>query len=185
VSRPTSWPGSSRPCGSSTQRRTLTSVTHCGLVYPGRCRLRAGWRSRRGHPGHGGADVDAGLHRCRPCRSGADRAQLATVLQVVWRSIGQFLDAILLAAWWLGIGWLLRQDHLRLSRLSLVLAAAAAGGAAQRRGAKSHARCAARRALRALDRVVDFAPGGILRAKQQQLPPLPRRDPGSASRGVS
>ena len=57
--------------------------------------------------------------------------QFATVLQVVWRSIWQFLDAILLAAWWLGIGWLLRQDHLRLSRLSLVLgAAAAAGGAA-------------------------------------------------------
>ena len=57
-------------------------------------------------------------------------AQFATVLQVVWRSIWQFLDAILLAAWWLGIGRLLRQDHLRLSRLSLVLAAAAAAGAA-------------------------------------------------------
>ena len=58
-------------------------------------------------------------------------AQFATVLQVVWRSIWQFLDAILLAAWWLGIGRLLRQDHLRLSRLSLILAVAAgAGGAA-------------------------------------------------------
>lgn len=57
-------------------------------------------------------------------------AQFATVLEVVWRSIWQFLDAILLAAWWLGIGRLLRQDHLRLSRLSLVLAAAAAAGAA-------------------------------------------------------
>ena len=56
-------------------------------------------------------------------------AQFATVLQVVWRAIWQFLDAILLAAWWLGIGRLLRQDHLRLSRLSLVLAAAAAAGA--------------------------------------------------------
>ena len=33
-------------------------------------------------------------------------AQFATVLQVVWRAIWQFLDAILLAAWWLGIGWL-------------------------------------------------------------------------------
>ena len=55
-------------------------------------------------------------------------AQFATVLQVVWRAIWQFLDAILLAAWWLGIGRLLRQDHLRLSRLSLVLAAAAAAG---------------------------------------------------------
>ena len=56
--------------------------------------------------------------------------QFATVLQVVWRSIWQFLDAILLAAWWLGIGRLIRQDHRRLSRLSLVLAAAAAAGAA-------------------------------------------------------
>jgi hypothetical protein len=56
--------------------------------------------------------------------------QFATVLQVVWRPIWQFLDAILLAAWWLGIGLLLRQDHPRLSRLSLVLAAAATAGAA-------------------------------------------------------
>jgi hypothetical protein len=57
-------------------------------------------------------------------------AQFATVLQVVWRGIWQFLDAILLAAWWLGIGWLLRRDHRRLSRLSLTLAAAATVGAA-------------------------------------------------------
>jgi hypothetical protein len=58
-------------------------------------------------------------------------AQFATVLEVVWRAIWQFLDAILLAVWWLGIGWLLRPDHLRLSRRSLTLAAAAAvGGAA-------------------------------------------------------
>jgi hypothetical protein len=57
-------------------------------------------------------------------------AQFATVLQGVWRAIWQFLDAILLAAWWLGIGRLLRQDHLRLSRLSLALAAVAAAGAA-------------------------------------------------------
>jgi hypothetical protein len=58
-------------------------------------------------------------------------AQFATVLQVVWRAIWQFLDAILLAAWWLGIGWLLRPDHRRrLSRLSLALAAAAKVGAA-------------------------------------------------------
>ena len=56
-------------------------------------------------------------------------AQFATMLQVVWRAIWQFLDAILLAAWWLGIGRLLRQDHLRLSRLSLALAAAATVGA--------------------------------------------------------
>jgi uncharacterized membrane protein YeiH len=88
-------------------------------------------------------------------------AQFATVLQVVWRAIWQFLDAILLAAWWLGIGWLVRQDHLRLSRLSLVLAAAAAvGGRRQRRRAKSPTRCFTRRVY-AMDRVVDIAPGGI------------------------
>jgi hypothetical protein len=57
-------------------------------------------------------------------------AQFATVLQVVWRAIWQFLDAILLAAWWLGIGRLFRQDHLRLARLSLALGVAAAVGAA-------------------------------------------------------
>lgn len=57
-------------------------------------------------------------------------SQFVTVLQVVWRSIWQFLDAILLAAWWLGIGWLVRADRPRLSRLSLVLAAAVAAGAA-------------------------------------------------------
>lgn len=51
-------------------------------------------------------------------------AQFATVLQVVWRAIWQFLDAILLAAWWLGIGWLIRADRPRLSRLSLTMAAA-------------------------------------------------------------
>jgi hypothetical protein len=56
-------------------------------------------------------------------------AQFAVVLQVVWRAIWQFLDAILLAVWWLGIGWLLRADRPRLSRLSLVMAAAAAAGA--------------------------------------------------------
>ena len=56
--------------------------------------------------------------------------QFATLLQMVWRAIWQFLDAILLAAWWLGIGWLLRPDHLRLSRLSLALAAAATAAAA-------------------------------------------------------
>jgi hypothetical protein len=41
--------------------------------------------------------------------------QFATVLQVVWRAIRQFLDTILLAAWWLGIGWPIGQDHLRRS----------------------------------------------------------------------
>ena len=55
-------------------------------------------------------------------------AQFATVLQVVWRAIWQFLDAILLAAWWLGIERLIRADHVRPSLLSLALAAVATVG---------------------------------------------------------
>ena len=39
-------------------------------------------------------------------------AQFAAVLQVVWRAIWQFLDAIILATWWLGIGRLLCPDGL-------------------------------------------------------------------------
>jgi hypothetical protein len=77
------------------------------------------------------ADADAQLHRCHGRKSGADRGpQFATVLQVVWRAIGQFLDAILLAAWWLGI-W--QRLHSR--------------GRRQRRGARSATRRSARRAL--------------------------------------
>jgi hypothetical protein len=52
-------------------------------------------------------------------------AQFATALQLVWRAIWQFLDTILLAVSWRGIGWLL-QDHLHVSRLQLVMAAPAA-----------------------------------------------------------
>jgi hypothetical protein len=55
-------------------------------------------------------------------------ALFATLLEVVWRSIWQLLDGILLAAWWLGIGLLLRGDLPGLSRLSLVLAAAGVVG---------------------------------------------------------
>jgi hypothetical protein len=55
-------------------------------------------------------------------------AQFATLIEVVWRAIWQLLDGILLAAWWLGIGLLLRQDLPGFSRLSLALAAAAAAG---------------------------------------------------------
>ena len=109
-----------------------------GLVDPGRCRLRAGRRSRCDHPRHGRADDDAGPYTDAAAAGQAlIAAQFATVLHVVWRSIWQFLDAILLAAWWLGIGWLLRQDHLRLSRLSLALAAAAAAGGAVVEGLKN------------------------------------------------
>lgn len=49
--------------------------------------------------------------------------QFAVLLEVVWRSIWQFLDGILLATWWLGIGVLTRTDHAGLSRLSYGLAA--------------------------------------------------------------
>lgn len=62
--------------------------------------------------------------------SAAEREVIAThfavLLEVVWRSIWQFLDGILMAAWWLGIGLLIRPDHVGLSRLMFVLAATAA-----------------------------------------------------------
>jgi len=56
-------------------------------------------------------------------------AQFVTLSEVVMRSIWQFLDGILIGAWWLGIGLLLRADRPRLSVLTLVLAAVAAVGA--------------------------------------------------------
>jgi hypothetical protein len=56
-------------------------------------------------------------------------AQFATLMEVVMRSIWQFLDGILIGVWWLGIGLLLRPDRPRLSVLSLVLAAVAVVGA--------------------------------------------------------
>jgi hypothetical protein len=56
-------------------------------------------------------------------------AQFATLMAVVMRSIWQFLDGILIGVWWLGIGLLVRPDRPRLSRLTLVLAAAAVVGA--------------------------------------------------------
>ena len=62
----------------------------------------------------------------------ADRAmiasQFALLFEVVWRSIWQFLDGILVAAWWLGIGLLVRPEQSGLSRVSLVLSAVAAIG---------------------------------------------------------
>ena len=45
----------------------------------------------------------------------------AVLLEVVWRSIWQFLDGILMAAWWLAIGFLVRTDHPGVSRLSYAL----------------------------------------------------------------
>jgi hypothetical protein len=108
---------------------TPAQSTHRWLDH-GRCRLRVGRWGRRGRPCPGRPHVDTHLQKCHRRRSGADRGAVATLLQVVWRAIWQFRDAILLAAWLLGIGWLLRPDHLRPSRLSLLLAAAAAAGAA-------------------------------------------------------
>ena len=40
-------------------------------------------------------------------------AQFAVLFEVVWRAIWQFLDGVLLAAWWLGIG---RPDPGRFAR---------------------------------------------------------------------
>ena len=54
--------------------------------------------------------------------------QFAALLELVWRAIWQLLDGILVAAWWLGIGLLVRADRPGLSRLSLALAAAAVVG---------------------------------------------------------
>lgn len=57
-------------------------------------------------------------------------SQFEILLEVVWRSIWQLLDGLLLAAWWLGIGLLVRPEQRGLSRLSLALAAAAGIGVA-------------------------------------------------------
>jgi hypothetical protein len=56
-------------------------------------------------------------------------AQFTAMTEVIMRSIWQFLDGILIGAWWLGVGLLLRADRPRLSVLTLMLAAVAAVGA--------------------------------------------------------
>ena len=62
----------------------------------------------------------------------AEQATIATqftlLFEIVWRSIWQFLDGILVATWWLGVGLLVRTAQPGLSRLSLSLSAAAAIG---------------------------------------------------------
>ena len=55
-------------------------------------------------------------------------SQFTLLFEVVWRAIWQFLDGLLVAGWWLGIGLLVRADHPGLSRLSLLLSAAAGIG---------------------------------------------------------
>ena len=66
--------------------------------------------------------------------SGADRAAVAVAFgvlaEVVFAAIWQFLDAWLLAFWWLGIGVLLRRTQPGFARLSLALSAVAAIGSA-------------------------------------------------------
>ena len=57
-------------------------------------------------------------------------AHVAVLVELVFRAIWQLLDGILLAAWWLGIGLLVRADRPGLSRLSLALAAVAVVGVA-------------------------------------------------------
>ena len=65
-------------------------------------------------------------------RAGADQVAVAlafgVLVEVVFRSIWQFLDGYLLASWWLGLGLLLLADQPRLARLSLALSAVAAIG---------------------------------------------------------
>lgn len=64
--------------------------------------------------------------------SPADQAVIAgqfeLLFEVVWRSVWQLFDPILLGAWWLGIGLLLRRDQPVLSRVSLALAVLALVG---------------------------------------------------------
>jgi hypothetical protein len=96
------------------------------------------------------------------------------MLQVVWRAIWQFLDAILLAARWLGIGWLLRADQPRLSRLSLALAAAATAGAAASVAGFSLIRDVLLGVLFVLSTAWRISVLAVLRGKPEHLPPLPR-----------
>ena len=64
-----------------------------------------------------------------PVEQAVIASQFVILFEVVWRSIWQFLDAILLGAWWLGIGLLIGADQPGLARLSLGLAAVAGVGA--------------------------------------------------------
>lgn len=66
--------------------------------------------------------------------AGADQAALAVTFgaltELVFSAIWQFLDAWLLAFWWLGLGTLLRSSQPGLAWLSMLLAAVAAIGSA-------------------------------------------------------
>ena len=64
-----------------------------------------------------------------PAEQAVIASQFEVLFEVVWRSTWQVLDPILLAAWWLGIGLLVRADRPGLARLSIALAAVAGVGA--------------------------------------------------------
>ena len=55
--------------------------------------------------------------------------QFQVLFEAVWRAVWQLFDPILLGAWWLGIGLLLRGDHPGIARLSIALGAVALVGA--------------------------------------------------------
>jgi hypothetical protein len=74
------------------------------LVDHGRFRLRTRRRGRRSRPCHGRAHVHRRLNRCHRHRTGIDRRVVRDRTAGGVRAIWQFLDAVLLAAWWLGIG---------------------------------------------------------------------------------
>lgn len=93
-------------------------------------------------------------------------AFFALLFEGVWRSVWQLLDGILLAAWWLGIGLLLRRDHPLVSRFSLALAGAAAIGVVLNiLGPRPRPRRHARRRLHPLD--------GMVAAPALRLPAQP------------
>ena len=86
--------------------------------------------------------------------------QFAALLELVWRAIWQVLDGILVGAWWLGIGLLVRADRPGLSQV--VAGPGRSGSDRSRRqhhGAGSRPGRDARHHIRALDGVVDLAPG--------------------------
>jgi len=57
--------------------------------------------------------------------AGADQASIATVfavlMEVVWRGVWQLFDTLVIGAWMIGLGSLLRTDQLGFARLSLTL----------------------------------------------------------------
>lgn len=63
-----------------------------------------------------------------PAEQAVIAGQFEVLFEVVFRSVWQLFDAILIGAWWLGIGLLLRRDQPIISGLSLAMAALALVG---------------------------------------------------------